>query len=248
MPYVAAIDFDYVKIGSVKYLRVGTHGRSIYQTLLPNYCLEQDVTFSSQEQIDNFKINYPGCKTIQGDVTISGNITNLNGLNVLSSIGGALSIKLNKRLTSLAGLENIDAGSIDSLFIYQNDSLSMCEVKSVCDYLARPGSLVIIDANAHGCNNPEEVKTACTSAIIEESGRNEISIIPNPANDKITILLPVSKNNYHISIYNEKGDIVIKTKLQSQETQIDISFLSKGVYFVKLHDKTSNLTGKFVKM
>jgi hypothetical protein len=35
VPYVPAIDFDYVKIGTDRYLRVGTYGRSIYQTLLP---------------------------------------------------------------------------------------------------------------------------------------------------------------------------------------------------------------------
>ena len=34
MPFVPAMDFDYVKIDSVRYLRVGTHGRSIYETKL----------------------------------------------------------------------------------------------------------------------------------------------------------------------------------------------------------------------
>lgn len=32
MPFVPALDFDYVKIDSIRYLRVGTHGRSIYET------------------------------------------------------------------------------------------------------------------------------------------------------------------------------------------------------------------------
>ncbi len=34
MPFVPAMDFDYVKIDTVRYLRVGTHGRSIYETKL----------------------------------------------------------------------------------------------------------------------------------------------------------------------------------------------------------------------
>ena len=70
VPYVPAIDFDYVKIGTDRYLRVGTHGRSIYQTLLPNYCLPEGITFTTQEQIDNFQTNYPGCTEIEGDVYI----------------------------------------------------------------------------------------------------------------------------------------------------------------------------------
>ncbi len=44
VPYVPAIDFDYVKIGTDRYLRVGTHGRSIYETKLdPNVGLD-DLT------------------------------------------------------------------------------------------------------------------------------------------------------------------------------------------------------------
>ncbi|HOW26424.1 MAG TPA: T9SS type A sorting domain-containing protein [Bacteroidales bacterium] len=75
-------------------------------------CLPEGITFTTQEQIDNFQANYPGCTEIEGDVTISGyNITNLNGLNVLTSIGGTLTIGvngwMNYNLTSLTGLENL---------------------------------------------------------------------------------------------------------------------------------------------
>ena len=45
-------------------------------------CLPEGITFTTQEQIDSFQINYPGCTEIEGDVQICGNdITNLNGLN-----------------------------------------------------------------------------------------------------------------------------------------------------------------------
>ena len=56
-------------------------------------CLPDGITFSTQEQIDNFQTNYPNCSEIEGSVAISGDdITNLNGLNVLTSIGGDLMI------------------------------------------------------------------------------------------------------------------------------------------------------------
>ena len=51
-------------------------------------CPFGDVTFSSQTDIDNFPVNYPNCNSIQYDVgiheSVSGNITNLNGLNQLN--------------------------------------------------------------------------------------------------------------------------------------------------------------------
>lgn len=54
-------------------------------------CLFEGITFSTQEQIDNFQTNYPGCTEIGGGVLIQGNdITNLDGLDVITSISGYL--------------------------------------------------------------------------------------------------------------------------------------------------------------
>jgi len=36
-------------------------------------CLPEGIMFYSQEQIDNFQTNYPGCTEIEGDVIIEGN-------------------------------------------------------------------------------------------------------------------------------------------------------------------------------
>ncbi len=71
-------------------------------------CLPEGIIFTTQEQIDNFQIEFPGCTIIEGDVSINGpEISNLNGLSVLTSLGGNLSVYDNYQLTSLSGLENI---------------------------------------------------------------------------------------------------------------------------------------------
>ncbi len=80
-------------------------------------CLPEGITFTTQAQIDNFQTNYPNCTEIEGNVGIAGDdITNLNGLNVLTSIGGDMEIgymvmwwscKGNPFLISLAGLGNL---------------------------------------------------------------------------------------------------------------------------------------------
>jgi hypothetical protein len=54
-------------------------------------CLPEGITFSTQDQIDNFQVNYPGCTEIEGFVIIQGNdISNLDGLSVLTAVGGFL--------------------------------------------------------------------------------------------------------------------------------------------------------------
>jgi hypothetical protein len=77
-------------------------------------CLPEGITFETQVEIDNFQTSYPGCTEIEGNVTINGDdITNLNGLNVLTSVGGSLTIgepwgwNANPALVNLTGLENL---------------------------------------------------------------------------------------------------------------------------------------------
>ena len=85
-------------------------------------CLTNGITFTSQEQIDNFKINHPNCNEIEGNVTIFGSsITNLDSLDVLEALDGYLWIN-NTNIISLSGIHNI-AAIKGTLSIEANSSL-----------------------------------------------------------------------------------------------------------------------------
>lgn len=43
-------------------------------------CPSGSLVFTNQSQINNFIVQYPDCTEINGDVSIGGNISNLNGL------------------------------------------------------------------------------------------------------------------------------------------------------------------------
>jgi len=70
-------------------------------------CLPEGITFTTQEQIDNFQNDYPGCTEIIGNVIIEGedSISNLEGLEVLTVVESTLIIRNNTSLTSLSGLK-----------------------------------------------------------------------------------------------------------------------------------------------
>ena len=90
-------------------------------------CLPEGITFTTHEEIDSFQINYPNCTEIAGNITISGeNITNLNGLDVVTSIGGSLWINNNDSLTSLTGMDNLTSigGTLSIIGYYPLNSLS----------------------------------------------------------------------------------------------------------------------------
>lgn len=69
-------------------------------------CLPEGISFSSQEQIDNFQTNYPACTEIEGEVQIFGDdIVNLDGLNIITTIGGSL--RLGNENTGCPNLQNL---------------------------------------------------------------------------------------------------------------------------------------------
>ena len=91
-------------------------------------CLPSGITFTTQQQIDDFSSNYPSCTTIEGLVNIGSigvggsNITNLNGLSMLTNIEGSLTFAVTS-LTNFTGLTNL-ASVGENLFISYNSALT----------------------------------------------------------------------------------------------------------------------------
>jgi hypothetical protein len=165
----------------------------------------------------------------------------------LTSIGGDLQMIFNISLTSLSGLDSINPASIANISIQYNDVLSTCDIKSICDYIASPNGDIYIENNAPGCNSQEEVEAACLTSVEEVKIGNGITIIPNPANDKITISSSTITSITQLSIFNVNGEKLIERQLTDTETRLDISALPRGVYFVRLQNEKIVEIGKMVK-
>ncbi len=73
--------------------------------------------------------------SIEGNLNIwFTTLTNLTDLDNMTTIGGSLKIIGNDFLTSLSGLDNVTSIG-GGLTIKSNNTLSTCEVQSICDYL-----------------------------------------------------------------------------------------------------------------
>jgi hypothetical protein len=195
-----------------------------------------------------------GLKYIGGTLKIGGYylgnqlLTSLAGLGNLTYVGHYINIINNHSLISLTGLDNIDTASVLGLYIYDNESLSTCEVHSVCDYLASPDAAVDIHSNATGCNSQEEVESACEVWIRESAvGRWQlaVNVFPNPSSTLITIETAETTPKFQLSIFNLNGQEVISCQITESKTVIDISHLPQGLYFARL---TSDSTVKVLKM
>lgn len=106
------------------------------------------------------------------------------------------------------------------------------------------------DVRPYASTQPEigvdEVDFAISIQTILAENR-PLKLYPNPAKDKITISSSAKAGNAHLSIFNISGEKVIERQLIDNETQIDISTLPRGVYFVRLQNEKMVEVGKMVK-
>ena len=190
--------------------------------------------------------------SIGGNLGIRNNnaLTSLTGLEGLTSIGGFLDISHNAALTSLTGLDSIDAGSITNLYIFNNPTLTTCEVQSICDYLVSPNGTIEIHDNAPGCNTQEEVEAACLIGVDEKAEtKSRITIYPNPTATTIAIELPgtITVKNTILAIYSINGQQLISRQIIEPTTVVDVSILPQGVYVIKVTDDRTVQVGKIIK-
>lgn len=129
-------------------------------------CLPEGITFTTQEQIDDFQTNYPGCTEVLGTVSIeSDQIYNLEGLSNLTSIFGDLYIGQgilvtgSPQIVSLSGLENLTYLG-DELRITNCDNLLSLDALESLETIENNISIQANDSlnNLIGFHNLNEIK------------------------------------------------------------------------------------------
>jgi acyl-[acyl carrier protein]--UDP-N-acetylglucosamine O-acyltransferase len=172
--------------------------------------------------------------SIGGSLQIYDNsaLTSLTALSALTSIEGYLNIQNNSALTSLMGLENIDHTTITSLNLKNSGMLYLCEVKSICDYLAIPSNLAYIFGNATGCAAREQVEAACLAAPTIDIEHDEVNVFPNPTTGIIEIQ-STNTDEGTIRLMDNMGRL-IKVLDFPDTKQMDLNKQPNGMYFIEI--------------
>ena len=77
--------------------------------------------------------------------------------------------------------------------------------------------------------------------------KKNIKLYPNPVSNNLTIENPFS-GNLQLQVFNQLGQIVLKQNQNTSSTSLDVSNLSKGIYFLNIHSENNNSqTIKFIK-
>lgn len=186
---------------------------------------------------------------VKDNLSIQSNtrLSSLMGLSNLDSVGW-LYISECSSLKSLAGLENIQKESLDQLTITNNDSLSECAVKSICEYLAYPGCLVEIHDNRTGCNSQAEVDTVCRHLSQEDlTLDSKFLIYPNPSSTSIIIETGNAIKDCNLAILNLNGQQLLRSVINDRKICVDIGKLQSGIYVIRIIQRSGVLNLKFIK-
>lgn len=195
-----------------------------------------------------------GVTSIGGSIIITSdtNLISLIGLRNVNFINGELAIQ-GTALTDLDGLDNISAGTINELYIGGNSSLSSCEVQSICNYLTSPSGIINIYNNANGCNNPEEVKTACQLGVDNYASNHNLTIYPNPSSDQFTFEFSLQQQSkVKLLVLNSLGQGVATLAhgiLNPGPHQLNWNAKKwpAGMYFLQLKTDNQTVTKKIIK-
>lgn len=190
-------------------------------------------------------MNYP-C----ADIKTMTDVFNATGY-ALPAVTFVLNVPANKIVT--AGVGNV--------YVLPNYSSECNAISRNCDSVISqspaPGTslapgvhTITMTANSPTGKNIDAIVTNSFTLTVQanlgvnEVVKNSLKIYPNPASSEITIKAD-DLINEKIQIYNLLGQKVIEQELLANENRISVSYLSKGVYTVKLIN--SNITVKFVK-
>jgi hypothetical protein len=108
--------------------------------------------------------------------------------------------------------------------------------------------------NAAFCPEFDEIRIGRTLADIlgktvdvKEADILTAQIAPNPVKNNLTITLETATENTKVNVSDMLGRTVLSHQFSGNQTDLNVSNLLKGMYFVHLKSAGKSVTQKFVK-
>ena len=120
----------------------------------------------------------------------------------------------------------------------------LCTAKSLAPY-----GYSLFELEAYGTAAASARPSANTEKGVEDTALADFNVYPNPANGFIQLSIPAKLDNKVITIYDLSGKIVWQNALDAtvEDSRIDMSHLSKGLYILTLKSDQKTWTKKISK-
>jgi len=104
------------------------------------------------------------------------------------------------------------------------------------------------DEMGYGIPNFEDAYNALIQLSVEdEMLENNFALYPNPVTTEVNISFPKGYTEATFAMYNVLGEQVNKTRISSQNNQVDVSYLSAGVYIATIQTGKEKTSFKLIK-
>lgn len=177
---------------------------------------------------------------ISFEIRNNDSLTNLDGLQ-FDDVISDFTIIDNDALVDISALSEIPLPS-ETLEISGNSSLSDCVISLLCDNITNT-EIVFVNNNGSNCSSNQEVEEACILDVNEELLESSITIYPNPTVNTLNVVFPPEIQLQRIDLFSITGKKIIN----AQTTSIDVSELSKGIYFARIQTNQGTIVKKIVK-
>lgn len=99
------------------------------------------------------------------------------------------------------------------------------------------------------CGGWDGVYVSTSATGVKENDYTDYNIFPNPTNNKIIIKMQntSSTQKNFSSIYNIQGQLLLQDEIKQIRTEVDISSLEKGFYFIKIESAENTIVKNFIK-
>ena len=106
------------------------------------------------------------------------------------------------------------------------------------------GPLIGLDGTLVICGVGSDIRAYrgdVNASLKEESTENETSVYPNVVRDQLNILITPERVGTNYWITDCSGKTVLRGKLASENTLIDFSFVSNGLYLFNFKEKNARV-------
>ena len=76
----------------------------------------------------------------------------------------------------------------------------------------------------------------------------DILVYPNPTYSELTIELGESPTESQALLFNAKGQLLIQQQLLSKESQLSLSDLPEGIYWLRIQESERTFVQKIIKL
>lgn len=142
-------------------------------------------------------------------------------------------------------ISTVWTGGNGGTFEIINDTLT--QYNPIIDEIGSETFIFSVFSSSCGSLFSSEINILYSNCLgINETKNSNFSIFPNPTTGILNIKFENIENETQIKILDISGREIISNLISTKETQIDLSNVSKGIYFVKLQNEKFSETQKVV--